>query len=82
MNVPTKETPLIMSESDNEIHLDIDREYLRQKALAQYRLLKSLKRSDLSLNDQLFLENFEVAMLHMWSVKNTTNSVKIRKYLC
>lgn len=70
-----------MSELDNNIHPDEDREYLRQKALTQYRLLKSLKQSELSLDDKIFLENFEVAMLHMWGVKNATNSVKIRNYL-
>lgn len=70
-----------MSELYNNIHPDEDREYLKQRALTQYRLLKSLKQSDLSLDDQIFLENFEVAMLHMWGVKNATHSVKIRKYL-
>lgn len=70
-----------MSELNNNIHPDEDREYLRQRAVTQYRLLKSLKQSDLSLDDQIFLENFEVAMLQMWGVKNVTNSGKIRKYL-
>jgi hypothetical protein len=70
-----------MSELDDKIHLDIDRESLRQKALAQYRLLKSLKRADLGLEDQLFMENFEVAMLQMWGVKTASNSVKMRNYL-
>ena len=70
-----------MSELDNNSHLDIDREYLKQKALAQYRVLKSLQRDNLSLDDQLFMDNFEVAMLQMWVVKNATNSVKMRNYL-
>ncbi len=70
-----------MSELNNNIHPDEDREYLRQRAIIQYRLLKSLKQSDLSLDDQVFLENFEVAMLQIWGVKDATNSVKIRKYL-
>ncbi|HAA31154.1 MAG TPA: hypothetical protein DCE56_29865 [Cyanobacteria bacterium UBA8553] len=70
-----------MSELDNPIHPNEDREHLRQKALTQYRLLKSLKKSELSLDDKIFIENFEVAMLHIWGVKNTSNSVKMRKYL-
>ena len=70
-----------MSELNNNIHPDEDRGDLRQKALTQYRLLKSLKQSELSLNDQLFIENFEVAMLHMWGVKNASNSLKTRTYL-
>ena len=70
-----------MSELYNNNHPDEDREHLRQKALKQYQLLKSLKKSELSLDEKIFIENFEVAMLHMWGVKNVTNSVKMRKYI-
>jgi hypothetical protein len=46
--------------------LDIDRDIQRRRALARYRCLKYLKKIALSLDDQMFLENFEAAMHLMW----------------
>jgi hypothetical protein len=43
-----------------------DREFFRQKALLRYRHIKSLKESERSLDDNLFLENFEAAMQSLW----------------
>lgn len=59
-----------MSELPKPIHPDLDREYLMQEALTRYSLLKSLNQSELNLDDQLFIENFEAAMVHLWGVNS------------
>lgn len=47
-------------------HLEINRLSRRQEALTLYRQLKNLNQSDLGLDDELFVENFEAAMHFMW----------------
>ncbi|MBD2535311.1 hypothetical protein H6G97_40305 [Nostoc flagelliforme FACHB-838] len=42
-----------------------DRAYLQQEAVKRYILLKKLKPSELTLDDKLFIENFQSA-LHFW----------------
>lgn len=56
-------------ESDRKAFTEIDREIQRQKALAKYRQLKNLKKSELCLDDEIFLENFEAAMQIMWGFR-------------
>ena len=56
-------------ESDRDAFHEIDREIQRQKALAKYRQLKNLKKSELCLDDEIFLENFEAAMQIMWGFR-------------
>ncbi|HEY9675320.1 MAG TPA: hypothetical protein V6D11_28015 [Waterburya sp.] len=56
-------------ESDRDAFPEIDREIQRQKALAKYRQLKNLKKSELCLDDEIFLENFEAAMQIMWGLR-------------
>jgi hypothetical protein len=41
----------------------------RQLALKRYQYLKKVSEEDLTLYDQLFIENFEVAMHFWWHVK-------------
>jgi hypothetical protein len=53
-------------ETDRDINQEIDRDIQKQQALARYRRLKCLKKFELSLDDQMFLENFEAAMHLMW----------------
>jgi hypothetical protein len=53
-------------ETDRDINQEIDRDIQRQEALARYRCLKYLKKSELSLDDQMFLDNFEAAMRLCW----------------
>jgi len=59
-----------MSNSSDYLHPEIDRDYQRQKAFRRYRRLKSLEKSELSLDEQLFLENFEAAMYYRWGFPN------------
>ena len=56
-------------EPDRAINQEIDRGVQRQQALARYRRLKLLEKSQLSLDDQIFMENFETAMRVWWNVK-------------
>jgi hypothetical protein len=63
-----------MSKLHQNFPPDLDKEYLRQQALTRYKHLKGIKKSHLRLEERMFLENFETAMLYMWSVKNTTAS--------
>lgn len=61
-------------------HPEIDRECRQQEAITRYRCLKNFKKSDLSLDDQLFVENFEAAMHYIWgfgSGETTTSCVAI-----
>ena len=53
-------------ETDRDINQEIDRDIQRQEALARYRRLKYLKKSELSLDDEIFLENFEAALWILW----------------
>lgn len=46
----------------------IDREVNKQELIVRYRCLKRLKESELTLEDQLFLENFQIAMRILWGV--------------
>lgn len=46
--------------------IEIDIGVHEQELLMRYRYLKRLKESDLSLEDQLFLENFKTAMRIFW----------------
>jgi hypothetical protein len=56
-------------ERDRDSYPEIDRQIKRQKALAKYRCLKFLKKSELSLDDEMFLENFEAAMQILWGFR-------------
>jgi hypothetical protein len=56
-------------EPDRAINQEIDRGIHTQLALARYRRLRGLKKSQLSLDDNIFIENFETAMLVWWNVK-------------
>lgn len=52
-------------QTGRDINQDIDRDIKRQESLARYRRLINLKKSELSLDDELFIENFEAGM-HLW----------------
>ena len=56
-------------ETDRDIKLELDRHIKKQQSLARYRQLKYFKKSELSLDDQLFLKNFETAMCLGWGLK-------------
>ncbi len=53
-------------ETGRDINQEIDRDIQKQEALARYRRLKCFKKSELSVDDQIFLENFEAAMRLLW----------------
>jgi hypothetical protein len=55
-----------MEESQFTRHQEIDRDTKRQKMLIRYSQLKLCKKSDLSIDEQIFVENFEAAMRLMW----------------
>lgn len=56
-------------ETDRDKNQELDRDIKRQEALARYRHLRFLKKSELSLDDQIFLENFEAAMHFCWGLQ-------------
>jgi len=56
-------------ESDRNTYPKIGSDIERQLALARYRRLKSLKKSELTLDDELFMDNFEVAVHLWWNVQ-------------
>ena len=56
-------------EPDRALNQEIDRGVQTQKALARYRRLKFLEKSQLSLDDEMFIENFETALRLWWNVK-------------
>lgn len=60
-------------------HQEIDREYQRQQPLTQDRCLRSLKKSELALGDERFIEKLETAILLQWSLSSTeiTTSVDV-----
>ncbi len=47
-------------------HPDINTEAQKQQAILQYRRLRRLEKSSLSLDDQLFIENMKAAMQYLW----------------
>jgi hypothetical protein len=53
-------------DKDREDFPVIDRGKARQQAFARYRHIKNLEESERSVEDNLFLENFEAAMPYMW----------------
>ncbi len=55
-----------MEENQFARHQEIDRDTQRQKMLIRYSRLKMCKKSDLSIDEQIFVENFETAMRLMW----------------
>lgn len=56
-------------EGDRDAYPKIDRDIERQLALVRYRSLKFLKKSELTLDDELFIDNFEAAMRLWWNVR-------------
>jgi hypothetical protein len=65
-----KETVTIMPDVYNVIPLSkVERKYLSQQAFIRYRRIKHLEQSSLSLDDELFLENLEVA-IRLWGVSD------------
>ncbi|HEY9299261.1 MAG TPA: hypothetical protein VIQ31_23455 [Phormidium sp.] len=56
-------------ESDRDAYPKIGSDIQRQLALARYRRVKFLKKSELTLDDELFMENFEVAVRLWWNVQ-------------
>ena len=62
---------------DGNVDLNIGRGIEIQLAIVRYRRLKSKRLSDLTLDDKLFIENFETAMLLWWKVRfpNFTSGV-------
>jgi hypothetical protein len=60
-----------MEENQFARHQEIDRDTQRQKMLIRYSRLKMFKKSDLSIDEQIFLENFETAMRLMWRYEET-----------
>jgi hypothetical protein len=55
-------------------HPEIDRDCQKQKAIARYQCLISIKKSDLSFEEQLFLENFAAAMHYLWGFPSASIS--------
>ncbi len=56
-------------ECDRDAYPKIGSDIEIQLALARYRRLKSLKKSKLTLDDELFMDNFEVAVHLWWNVQ-------------
>lgn len=56
-------------DSDGNVDLNIGRDIEIQLALARYRRLKLLRLSGLTLDDELFVDNFEAAILLWWKVR-------------
>jgi hypothetical protein len=53
-----------MPKEYDDRHPDIDRYSLWQEAVRRYIMLKRLKKSELNIDDEIFLENFEVLISH------------------
>jgi hypothetical protein len=51
-----------MPKEYDDRHPDIDRYSLRQEAIRRYIMLKRLEKSELNIDDEIFLENFEVVI--------------------
>lgn len=56
-------------EIDVDTYPEQERVVRRQLALLKFRRLKLLKKSELTLDEELFLENFEAATSLWWSLK-------------
>lgn len=56
-------------ESDRDAYPQMGSDIQRQLALARYRRVKFLEKSELTLDDELFLDNFEAAMRLWWNVQ-------------
>lgn len=56
-----------MAEESSKYLPDPGRDHLKQQAIARYKFLKSIKKTELSLEDKLFLENFQCAMSFLWN---------------
>jgi hypothetical protein len=56
-------------EIDVDTFPETDRIVKRQLALVEFRRLKLLKRSELTFDEKLFMDNFEAAMLLWWRLK-------------
>ena len=54
---------------DRDTYPEIGRDIKRQQALAKYRRLKLLEKSQLTLDDEIFIENFRTAMRLWWNVQ-------------
>ena len=68
-----------MEENQFPRHQEIDRDTQRQKMLIRYSRLKMCKKSDLSIDEQIFVENFETAMRLMWSYEEIDISNLLNK---
>jgi hypothetical protein len=55
-------------EKDREYFPKKDRDISRQQAFVRYLQLKRIKESERSVEDNLFIENFEAAMHYMWGL--------------
>ncbi|WP_335019806.1 hypothetical protein [Nostoc sp.] len=44
------------------VYAEADKLYLQQEAIKRYILLKKLKQSELTLDDKLFIKNFQSAL--------------------
>lgn len=54
------------------VYPEADKLYLQQEAIKRYILLKKLKQSELTLDDKLFIKNFQSA-LDFWLVFGQKN---------
>lgn len=66
-----------MSELCDKLHLEIERDTPKQQAIIRYKNLKTRSRSELSLDEQLFIENFETAMSYLWGVKSMSPTLSV-----
>jgi hypothetical protein len=69
----------IMEENQFARHQEIDRDTHRQRMLIRYSRLKMCKKSDLSIDEQIFIENFETAMRLMWNYEEIDISKLLNK---
>jgi hypothetical protein len=69
----------IMEENQFGRHQEIDRDTQRRKMLIRYSRLKMCKKSDLSIDEQIFVENFETAMRLMWRYEEMNISNLLNK---
>lgn len=58
-------------------HQEVDVILKKEETFARYRRIKNFGKHELSLDDQIFLENFEVAMRHLWTMPCTEIVVKL-----
>ncbi|WP_375471785.1 hypothetical protein [uncultured Nostoc sp.] len=64
-----------MPKDYNNWHLETDRGYQQQKALKRYRYLKTLKKSELTLDDEMLIENFTTAF-QLWFFPGTVRTLE------